>query len=160
VRQYADICLFSTAQYKCSVAELESEWVNIFFFIIHTYIYIYIFIYIYISDLSVFCWHCLWSIAHNVSEASMKSLFANCNALLNCRFTVAERVATKLEVHGTASTIFLRFIFSNLYRLQQRGLYDITEFTVTCNVVLWRQNGPYLIMWTRYNLYCTSLLTV
>jgi beta-arrestin len=25
VRQYADICLFSTAQYKCSVAELESE---------------------------------------------------------------------------------------------------------------------------------------
>jgi len=25
VRQYADICLFSTAQYKCSVAELETE---------------------------------------------------------------------------------------------------------------------------------------
>jgi len=25
VRQFADICLFSTAQYKCSVAELESE---------------------------------------------------------------------------------------------------------------------------------------
>ncbi|ESN92252.1 hypothetical protein HELRODRAFT_89686 [Helobdella robusta] len=25
VRQYADICLFSTAQYKCTVAELESE---------------------------------------------------------------------------------------------------------------------------------------
>ena len=25
VRQYADICLFSTAQYKCVVAELESE---------------------------------------------------------------------------------------------------------------------------------------
>ena len=25
VRQFADICLFSTAQYKCTVAELESE---------------------------------------------------------------------------------------------------------------------------------------
>ena len=25
VRQFADICLFSTAQYKCSVAEVESE---------------------------------------------------------------------------------------------------------------------------------------
>lgn len=25
VRQYADICLFSTAQYKCPVAEVESE---------------------------------------------------------------------------------------------------------------------------------------
>lgn len=25
VRQYADICLFSTAQYKCTVAESESE---------------------------------------------------------------------------------------------------------------------------------------
>ena len=25
VRQFADICLFSTAQYKCSVAETESE---------------------------------------------------------------------------------------------------------------------------------------
>ena len=25
VRQFADICLFSTAQYKCSVAEMESE---------------------------------------------------------------------------------------------------------------------------------------
>lgn len=28
VRQFADICLFSTAQYKCTVAELESEWVE------------------------------------------------------------------------------------------------------------------------------------
>lgn len=27
VRQFADICLFSTAQYKCTVAEAESEWV-------------------------------------------------------------------------------------------------------------------------------------
>jgi len=27
VRQYADICLFSTAQYKCPVAEVESEYV-------------------------------------------------------------------------------------------------------------------------------------
>lgn len=27
VRQFADICLFSTAQYKCTVAEMESEWV-------------------------------------------------------------------------------------------------------------------------------------
>jgi beta-arrestin len=25
VRQFADICLFSTAQYKCTVAEVESE---------------------------------------------------------------------------------------------------------------------------------------
>lgn len=25
VRQLADICLFSTAQYKCTVAEVESE---------------------------------------------------------------------------------------------------------------------------------------
>ena len=25
VRQFADICLFSTAQYKCTVAEIESE---------------------------------------------------------------------------------------------------------------------------------------
>lgn len=25
VRQFADICLFSTAQYKCTVAEAESE---------------------------------------------------------------------------------------------------------------------------------------
>ena len=25
VRQFADICLFSTAQYKCSVSEIESE---------------------------------------------------------------------------------------------------------------------------------------
>lgn len=25
VRQYADICLFSTAQYKCPVAQLEQE---------------------------------------------------------------------------------------------------------------------------------------
>lgn len=25
VRQFADICLFSTAQYKCTVAEMESE---------------------------------------------------------------------------------------------------------------------------------------
>ncbi|KAJ8926916.1 hypothetical protein NQ314_020768 [Rhamnusium bicolor] len=25
VRQFADICLFSTAQYKCTVAETESE---------------------------------------------------------------------------------------------------------------------------------------
>ena len=25
VRQYAEICLFSTAQYKCPVAELEAE---------------------------------------------------------------------------------------------------------------------------------------
>ena len=25
VRQFADICLFSTAQYKCSVAEMDSE---------------------------------------------------------------------------------------------------------------------------------------
>lgn len=25
VRQFADICLFSTAQYKCSVAETDSE---------------------------------------------------------------------------------------------------------------------------------------
>lgn len=25
VRQFADICLFSTAQYKCSVAEIDSE---------------------------------------------------------------------------------------------------------------------------------------
>lgn len=25
VRQYADICLFSTAQYKCPVAQLEAE---------------------------------------------------------------------------------------------------------------------------------------
>lgn len=25
VRQFSDICLFSTAQYKCSVAEMESE---------------------------------------------------------------------------------------------------------------------------------------
>ena len=25
VRQFADICLFSTAQYKCTVAELDSE---------------------------------------------------------------------------------------------------------------------------------------
>ena len=25
VRQFADICLFSTAQYKCTVSELESE---------------------------------------------------------------------------------------------------------------------------------------
>jgi beta-arrestin len=29
VRQFADICLFSTAQYKCSVAEVESECVII-----------------------------------------------------------------------------------------------------------------------------------
>ena len=29
VRQFADICLFSTAQYKCTVAELENELVNI-----------------------------------------------------------------------------------------------------------------------------------
>lgn len=28
VRQFADICLFSTAQYKCTVAEIESEWVH------------------------------------------------------------------------------------------------------------------------------------
>jgi len=28
VRQYADICLFSTAQYKCPVAEVESEYVH------------------------------------------------------------------------------------------------------------------------------------
>jgi len=28
VRQYADICLFSTAQYKCPVAEVESEYVT------------------------------------------------------------------------------------------------------------------------------------
>lgn len=28
VRQFADICLFSTAQYKCTVAEVESEWVT------------------------------------------------------------------------------------------------------------------------------------
>ncbi len=28
VRQFADICLFSTAQYKCTVAESESEWVE------------------------------------------------------------------------------------------------------------------------------------
>ena len=27
VRQFADICLFSTAQYKCTVAEIESEYV-------------------------------------------------------------------------------------------------------------------------------------
>lgn len=27
VRQYADICLFSTAQYKCPVAQVEAEWV-------------------------------------------------------------------------------------------------------------------------------------
>ena len=36
VRQFADICLFSTAQYKCTVAELESEWVpsySYFFFL-------------------------------------------------------------------------------------------------------------------------------
>ena len=25
VRQFADICLFSTAQYKCTVADIESE---------------------------------------------------------------------------------------------------------------------------------------
>jgi hypothetical protein len=25
IRQFADICLFSTAQYKCTVAEIESE---------------------------------------------------------------------------------------------------------------------------------------
>lgn len=25
VRQYADICLFSTAQYKCPVAQIEQE---------------------------------------------------------------------------------------------------------------------------------------
>ena len=25
VRQFADICLFSTAQYKCTVADVESE---------------------------------------------------------------------------------------------------------------------------------------
>ena len=31
VRQFADICLFSTAQYKCSVAEVESEWVELIF---------------------------------------------------------------------------------------------------------------------------------
>lgn len=30
MRQFADICLFSTAQYKCTVAELESEWVYIY----------------------------------------------------------------------------------------------------------------------------------
>ena len=29
VRQFADICLFSTAQYKCTVAEIESELVVI-----------------------------------------------------------------------------------------------------------------------------------
>lgn len=28
VRQFADICLFSTAQYKCTVSELEAEWVT------------------------------------------------------------------------------------------------------------------------------------
>jgi hypothetical protein len=27
VRQFADICLFSTAQYKCTVAETDSEYV-------------------------------------------------------------------------------------------------------------------------------------
>lgn len=31
VRQFADICLFSTAQYKCTVAEMESEWVPALF---------------------------------------------------------------------------------------------------------------------------------
>ena len=31
VRQFADICLFSTAQYKCTVAEIESEWVELVF---------------------------------------------------------------------------------------------------------------------------------
>lgn len=29
VRQYADICLFSTAQYKCPVAQVEAEWVPV-----------------------------------------------------------------------------------------------------------------------------------
>lgn len=32
VRQFADICLFSTAQYKCTVAEVESELVSLFIF--------------------------------------------------------------------------------------------------------------------------------
>lgn len=34
VRQFADICLFSTAQYKCTVAEVESEWVQIHIFFV------------------------------------------------------------------------------------------------------------------------------
>lgn len=32
VRQFADICIFSMAQYKCTVAEIESEYVTLFIY--------------------------------------------------------------------------------------------------------------------------------
>lgn len=39
VRQYADICLFSAAQYMCPVAQSDAEWVNLLHLLFHARVF-------------------------------------------------------------------------------------------------------------------------